>query len=187
MPEEDPSEYSTYLEERKQLIDAARESVRTFDKAVLTFGSAIFAFSIAFVKDVAPKPLPYTLKWLASSWLLFSLGLLVILFSFLFSHQACLKEIEIGAKCLGTRPHKTEKNTWSVVTTWCNFLSIAFLFLGLLFWCCFALGNLANGDAPVNKVETSVEKKGYVPPSQPAKPPQQPQAPTQPPPGSKAN
>jgi hypothetical protein len=33
-PEE--KEYAQYLEERKMLIDAARESARTFDKAVLT-------------------------------------------------------------------------------------------------------------------------------------------------------
>ena len=34
--------YELYLDERKQLIDAARESARTFDKAVLTFGSVAF-------------------------------------------------------------------------------------------------------------------------------------------------
>jgi hypothetical protein len=37
-----------YMEERKGLIDAARESARTFDQAVLAFGSAVFGASIAF-------------------------------------------------------------------------------------------------------------------------------------------
>ncbi|HLZ00237.1 MAG TPA: hypothetical protein VKT33_14355 [Candidatus Angelobacter sp.] len=91
-----------HLAERIQLIDAARESARTFDKAVLTFGSAIFGFSIAFVKDVAPSPIPSTITWLAVSWLLFSVGLLAILLSFLFSHQACMFEIKTGHDDLHT-------------------------------------------------------------------------------------
>ena len=68
----DEKTYALYLEERKQLIDAARESARSFDKAVLAFGSVVFGFSIAFVKDIAPTPVPDTLKWLGISWLLFS-------------------------------------------------------------------------------------------------------------------
>jgi hypothetical protein len=56
--ESDPAqkEHEQYLKHREQLIDAAREGARTFDKAVLTFGSAVFGFSIAFLKDIAPKP-----------------------------------------------------------------------------------------------------------------------------------
>jgi hypothetical protein len=85
-------QHQLYLDERKQLVDAARESSRTFDKAVLTFGAAVFGASIAFLKDIAPHPAPDTLKWLGAAWLFFSLGLLSILLSFLFSHRACLFE-----------------------------------------------------------------------------------------------
>jgi len=63
-----PEEHSQHLDERKSLIDAARESARTFDKAVLAFGSAVFGASIAFIKDVAPLPQHYTLKWLGVAW-----------------------------------------------------------------------------------------------------------------------
>ena len=81
-------DHAQYMEERKGLIDAARESARTFDQAILAFGSAVFGASIAFLKDVAPKPQVYTLKWLGISWGLFSIGLLGALLSFLFSHKA---------------------------------------------------------------------------------------------------
>jgi hypothetical protein len=72
-----------YLKEREGLIDAARESARTFDKAVLTFGAAVFGFSIAFLKDVALHPMRATLPWLGTAWGFFSFGLLFILLSFL--------------------------------------------------------------------------------------------------------
>ena len=67
-------QHQLYLDERKQLVDAARESSRTFDKAVLTFGAAVFGASIAFLKDIAPHPAPDTLTWLGAAWLFFSLG-----------------------------------------------------------------------------------------------------------------
>jgi len=186
MPPEELTKYSVYLEERKLLIDASRESARTFDKAILTFGSAIFGFSIAFVKDIAPKPTQGSLGWLVASWMLFSVGLLVILLSFLFSHKACHYEIEIGAHFLldedqesKKERRKAKKNGWSVATDWCNFLCPPILFLGLICWSYFAYDNLRQGDTPLSKTETSTEK-GYVPPSSPAKAPPQPQAPAQP-------
>jgi hypothetical protein len=111
------TEHALYLEERTQLVDAARESARTFDKAVLTFGSAVFGFSIAFLKDVAPVPAPDTLNWLRASWWLFSIGLLVILLSFLFSHQACLSAINLAEPKHRSR---TKRNYWSLLTSFCN-------------------------------------------------------------------
>jgi hypothetical protein len=159
-----------YLTERTQLIDAARESARTFDKAVLAFGSAVFGFSIAFLKDVAPSPAPATLKWLGFSWTFFSLGLLAILLSFLFSHRACMFEIDVGEKVLTCPTYqRPKKNPWSIATTRCNFLSVGLLFLGLLCWSMFALRNIGNGSAPMSKSQDSAEKKGYLPLPQPVK------------------
>lgn len=157
-----------------------RESARTFDKAVLTFGSAVFGFSIAFVKDVAPTPAPDTLKWLGASWLLFSVGLLTILLSFLFSHRACMFEIEVGEKALKNSDYQRGRNRWSNATDCCNFLCVGLLFLGLLCWSVFAFDNIKHGDTPMNKVETPTEKKGYVPPPSSVKAPPQQQAPPQP-------
>ena len=88
------SEYDVYLEERKLLIDAARESARTFDKAILTFAAAAFGFSVALLKEAAPHPAQWTLVWLGLSWTAFTVGLLAIMLSFLFSHRACTWSIE---------------------------------------------------------------------------------------------
>jgi hypothetical protein len=181
MAEAGADEHKLYLAERELLIDAARESARTFDKAVLAFGSAVFGFSIAFLKDIAPKPAPETLKWLGASWLLFSLGLLAILLSFLFSHRACMFEIEVGGEALSDRGYKRKKNPWSIATNWCNIFCIAFLFVGLLSWSIFAFDNLSLGDNSVSKVEQPADRRGYVPPPPPAKAPSPQQTPAPPP------
>ena len=57
-------EYTAHMEERKTLIEAARESAKTLDQAVLSFGSAIFGASVAFLKDVAPHQQHFMLKGL---------------------------------------------------------------------------------------------------------------------------
>jgi len=153
--EEAKAEYERYLDERKLLIDAARESARTFDQAVLAFGSAIFAASVAFLKDVAPHPQLYSLKWLGLAWALFSIGLLCVLLSFLLSHKACMFEIKIGAEALWKPAYKAPDNPSSKQTTLCNYLCIGFLFLGLVSWSVFALENLANGEKHVEQSQSS--------------------------------
>ena len=168
--ETDPAteEHQQYLDERKELVDAARESARTFDKAVLTFGAAVFGFSIAFLKDVAPHPSRPTLPWLGAAWLLFAVGLLLILLSFLFSHRACMFEIECATKKITHPTSRTKNNKWSDFTDWCNYACIGCLFLGLLSWSVFAFENLGQeGSIPMKKVETPTETKGYVPPPPP--------------------
>jgi hypothetical protein len=171
--DDDPAtnEHKQYLKERDALIDAARESARTFDKAVLTFGSAVFGFSIAFLKDVAPHPALDTLPWLGGAWFSFACGLLLILLSFLFSHRACMFEVECATNKVRDPNCPAQRNIWSVLTDWCNFLCIGCLFFGLLTWSVFAFKNLGKeGNQPMNRVDKPSVEKGYVPPP-PAKQP----------------
>jgi hypothetical protein len=137
-------EHAQHLEERKLLIEAARESSRTFDQAVLAFGAAVFGASIAFLKDVAPKPHSYTIRWLGTSWTCFVIGLLAVILSFLFSHKACLFRIEEGEYLMRNPKAEPLKNRWATLTGCCNYLCVAFLFVGVLAWVVFALENLAS-------------------------------------------
>lgn len=139
-----PEQYEQHMEERKGLIEAARESSRTFDQAILAFGAAIFGASVAFLKDVAPKPQTYTIKWLAISWCGFILGLLAVALSFLFSHRACLRRIDESEHRLLSPEAQPLKNRWATWTDLCNVLCLVFLFGGVLAWSIFALENLAN-------------------------------------------
>jgi len=175
--------HQQYLNERKELVDAARESARTFDKAVLTFGAAVFGFSIAFLKDVAPHPARDTLAWLGWAWALFAVGLLLILLSFLFSHRACMFEIECATNRITDPDCETKKNRWSTASDCCNYACIGCLFLGLLSWSVFAFENLGQeGNASMKKIENPPAKKGYMPPPPPAKRPvSQPPSTTPPP------
>ena len=136
--------HAQHMAERDKLTDAARESSRTFDQAVLAFGAAVFGASVAFLKDVAPKPQPDTLPWLCVSWSCFTFGLLAVILSFLFSHKACIARIDESAELL-TNPKAAPKgDLWGTLTSWCNYLCVGFLFLGVVAWVVFAVENLAQ-------------------------------------------
>lgn len=164
-------EHAQYVAERDKLIDAARESARSFDQAVLAFGSALFGGSVAFLKDVAPHPASFTLPWLFTAWVLMAAGLLAVLLSFLYSHKACMFEINCGADALGKPEAERPKNRWAMWTTVCNYSCIGLLFLGLIFWSVFAFENLAHTEGTMNKPDRSQEDRGYVPPPPPPRTP----------------
>ena len=180
------AEYVAHMDERKTLIEAARESSKTFDQAVLAFGSAVFGASIAFLKDVAPHPRLFTLRWLGASWFLFSLGLLAALFSFIFSHKACMAEVDASHASLLDRTAIRLENRWSRATDRLNYLCIGMLFFGMMFWVIFALENVAYGGSAMNQPQSPTDKleRGYVPPKAPPPPPpaQPPASPTPAPP-----
>ncbi|TSA17857.1 hypothetical protein D4R75_11960 [bacterium] len=136
----DLSDHQMYLDERKLLIEALRESSQSFDKAMVTLASGSFGFTIAFLKDVAPRPFQNTLWLLASSWICFAFSLIVILLSFLFSQKACREQIEIAFAVLVNK--ETKATPWGTATTICNYISIIALVFAVTFWCLFAYWNV---------------------------------------------
>lgn len=123
--------YQLYIDERKMLIEAIKDSASSFDKAILTFGSGAFAISIAFLKDIAPNPHPNTLPLLGWSWLLFAASLVLILVAFVMSQKACNAQIDISYDELVKRMER-RKNGWGIATTILNYLSILVLALAFL-------------------------------------------------------
>lgn len=174
--------HSQFVAERDKLIDAARESARTFDQTVLAFGSAMFGGSVVFLKDVAPHPAGFTLKWLAFAWGAMATGLLSILFSFLFSHKACMKEIDCGEAELKDPNSRRPTNHWGIATTACNYSCVFLLFLGLLSWSVFAFENLAHTEGTMNKPSSGQIDRAYVPPTKSVPPPPPPRSTPPPPP-----
>lgn len=141
--EDQKQRYDYHMAERSELTDAARDSLRTFDKAVLAFGSAVFGASVAFVKDVAPIPQSYTISWLCASWTCFAVGLLAAVLSFLFSYQTCIARIDHSAARYLDPEKKEPKDLWGILTRCCNWGSVVSLFSGVIAWIVFAIENLA--------------------------------------------
>jgi len=139
-----PEAHGQFMDERKALIDAAREGSRTFDQAVLAFGSAVFGASVAFLKDVAPKPQSYSIPWLCVSWLCFTVGLAAVVLSFLSSQKACFFRIEEAEIQLRDTKAPPRKDVWGQCTQWCNWSCVGLLFAGIVCWIVFAIENISK-------------------------------------------
>lgn len=176
----------TYLEERKLLVDAERESARSFDKAMLTLSSGALALSITFIRQIAPAPRSETYLYFA--WSGFILALLCTLVSFLSSQSALRKQRDILDRNYRDQPTAFEqKNVMSAVTNFLNWFSILSFIAGVLLLTAFAIKNLSIQEVIMSDKNSSaaqqsseVEKKGFVPPKPPVEQPSnKPQTPPQ--------
>ena len=144
MQQNKADEYQVYLDERKQLIDAERETAQQFDKAILTLAAGALALSITFITQIAPHPKSQSIYFLIVAWVLFSFSILSTLISFLISQAACRRQREILDQDISEKEHKIKNNAadW---TNRLNYLSIAFFILGIVFLIIFSAINLPKG------------------------------------------
>lgn len=134
-------EYQIYLEERKQLIAAERETAQQFDKAILTLAAGALALSITFINQIAPNPKPHSVYFLIGAWILFCSSLLSTLISFLTSQVACRKQRDI----LDDKLSSKENNKSNKAVSWTNrlnYFSIGFFILGVVLLIVFSAINL---------------------------------------------
>lgn len=141
MEQNKQEEYQVYLEERKQLIAAERDTAQQFDKAILTLAAGALALSLTFITKIAPQPKSYSKWFLIGAWILFCLSLLSTLISFLTSQVACREQRNIlDEDILGKNTDK--KNKYALWTNKLNWLSIISFILGVIFLLIFSGTNL---------------------------------------------
>jgi len=139
--------YKVYLEERKLLVDAAREGARSFDKTILALASGAFGLSLTFIKQISPNIKSEIVYLLICAWVGFCISLLSTLISFLTSQSACLKQIEIleAEHFSNQSNHDKEanlRNVASAYTRGLNILSISAFIIGVIFLAIFSISNL---------------------------------------------
>ncbi|MFO0793178.1 MAG: hypothetical protein U0586_03900 [Candidatus Brocadiaceae bacterium] len=144
MQQNKANKYQVYLDERKQSIDAERDTAQQFDKAILTLASGALGLSITFIKQIAPHPKSQSIYFLIAAWTFFSFSILSTLISFLTSQSACRRQREILDQDISEKEPENKNNAgdW---TSRLNYLSIAFFILGIIFLIVFSVFNLPEG------------------------------------------
>lgn len=148
VPQDTPPETDEYrqwyLDNRKEYVDGATESLRSFDKVLLTLSSGALALSITFLQQLAPAKKMMALFITAE--IAFCITLFFNLLSFITSHQAFQKELaNLEREYLHFRDGKTVQqsiqNRWATTTGWLNIISFTTFFLGIVFFIWFVIGN----------------------------------------------
>ena len=162
----------TYFDERKLLVEAEKETAKTFDTSMITLASGALGLSLLFVREITVEL--NGKSFLLASWVAFSVALVSTMCSFLTSQNATRRQREIlDALCLKTP--LSEGNRFASITNCLNWVSIFSFLIGIVFLCTFIYLNLANTkgaqNMPIVLPKTPVSEKverGFVPPKTPA-------------------
>lgn len=131
----------SYHSERKLLIDAEREAARSYDKTMITLSAGALAFSIGFIKDIAPSPVQRCL--LLAAWCLFAVSLFTIMLSFLLSQVSMRRQREIlDDDQLKICKARDAHNCWQGRVQSLNLASMISFMLGVGFLALFVVLNL---------------------------------------------
>lgn len=141
MEKDKQEEYKVYLEERKQLISAEKDTSQQFDKAILTLAAGALALSLTFINQIAPHPNSKSIYYLIGAWILFSLSILSTLISFLTSQKACRIQRDILDGDIQGR-NNSNNNIAASWTNWLNYFSIVFFIIGVIAFIVFSALNL---------------------------------------------
>lgn len=167
-------EYQAYLDERKALVEARRETSLTLDKAILTLSGGAFGLSLTFIGNIAPNLTRANLTWLTVAWITFALSILITLISFYTSQRATTRQIEILELDYGldvSTANKGKVNGWSRATFMLNMLAIGAFIVGAFSLATFTIENIeaykTKGVAMSDKGSLRKATGGYVPPKPP--------------------
>lgn len=148
-----------------------------FDKTAVTLSGGALAISIAFLKDVAPQPVPWTvLALLAPSWGCLVASLLGVLLSQMASQKSMRYEIE----CLDGRRTRGENQPaggwWRRCTDLFNYLALIGCVVGIALLVVFVVINTRSKatmakSEPQKIVRSEPRTLGRVTPEKPPAPP----------------
>lgn len=101
-------EYKTYLDERKVLLEGAKEGSRSFDKAIMTLSAGALALSFTFIGNNIAELTNFEKGILIASWVMLGFSLILIIISFQTSLHAHQHKIDLlGLKLvLNDEPQK---------------------------------------------------------------------------------
>lgn len=161
-----------YLQHINVLYETEADQARQFDRAVLTLASAALGLSITFLKDIVPHPIPTTIYWLVSAWVLLTASILSTLTSFQLSQSALRRAREIWdskyedqENCLDDDSNRL--SGWVIGLNW---TSLVLFVAGVLIFVAFVSLNIWDEKMVENKnIRNNYVEGGVAPPQSPVK------------------
>lgn len=127
-------QYKIFMEERKTLISTSNEQANQYSKAVMALAGLFLGFSLTFIKEIAPDPIPpETYPYLILSWISFGSSLLCVVLAFLVAQYAFLRQVSLSQEAiLNPSGKKTPQNSKICFINILNFGSFIFFLLGIV-------------------------------------------------------
>ncbi len=136
-----PARYAIFIEERKVLVETAKEVSIQYSKSLMALSGGALALSLTFIKEVAPSPKATHL--LVVAWVALLLSLSSIACTLFLAQFAFLKQIDVAQNAL--LGGKTISNRFTAWIKALGALSFMMFVIGLCFTLWFSAVNLWTG------------------------------------------
>ncbi len=175
--------YTTYLEQRRYLIDSEREAAKSYDRWLLTLSGGALGLSMTFAKDIASPNGVDGLAWLLVAWLGLVLAIALGLVCIYVSQKAhgdfrkylddTLQEFAARNENAGfwTKVREKQARCWRArCVGWLNLASGAAFVVGILSLSVFACVNVPkrSNEGMAKKPNESTEKVVPIEPPAPS-------------------
>jgi hypothetical protein len=140
-PITDYERFQHYKTNRTQLTDFAQKNADSLEKTLITLCGGAFGVSLTLVGQL--KDCPVNHSWcLTAAWMLFGIGLCLMVESFRITHRAYERDIELADK----RYFELSEEVNEIRNTPYKFASTATwaFYLGMILLCAFAVMNTNN-------------------------------------------
>ena len=143
---------------REYHLENLKESYTQADNLVLTLSSALLGISISFVKDVVPMQRVVALPCLIISWVLLSVSILSILFSYFAAQSENTAQIDYAHEYFVNKNEDffNKKTRWSGWTVRCNRIAALCFVFGLIFTVYFTSVNFLEERSHYEREQTKL-------------------------------
>jgi hypothetical protein len=138
--------WELYSEHKKQAWQDIQSSTSSFEQNLLAVSSAALGVSLAFIKDIVSLKQAVSLKLLYTSWICFSVCIVLTVFSFRLSVAAQTKYLDyLWAYYIeGKQQFFNKKSIYSKTLAISIWIAAALFLAGLIFTVVFCIKNVAR-------------------------------------------
>ena len=141
---DEPLSQEEYIQERNLLYGHQQNQYDKYEKAILTLGTALFAFSVAYLR-LLPVDVVVQAKWLLiASWIGFGVSIVAVLLSFLMNARGFDEEIRAAEKAMCDASVLRERNPWGLPVRLLYGLAGFAIATGVISLICFSIVNLSS-------------------------------------------
>jgi hypothetical protein len=131
-----------YRDHRKHLVELGSESLRTFDRAILTLSSGALGISLTFVNMIVPGS-PSASYLVVISWLGYVISIVTNLISYQLSWLHSMREVEVIDEVYSRKHPYTDRNArLRRIINISNLIALVVFVISTFFLCAFVWENL---------------------------------------------
>ena len=129
------TDYDLYNKYSEDTYKTIKSNIENFDKNILTITTFLLGLSLIFIKDILGMEPPKNIDYIYSAWAYFLTSIAMTMTSFIVGWKENESAINIYYKYIieQRKEYEDKKSIYAYILEYSTYLSIIFLFLGMIY------------------------------------------------------